>query len=537
MAKTKSDDKAKSKKSSSKSSERPESGSLATKYRPKTLADFVGQEPVATQVAGMVKKRRFPNTIGLFGESGAGKTTLSRMIARYVQCSEPTDEGDPCGTCVSCSYGVNHPDVAELNMADSRGIDDIRSLIQSARSMPTFGRKRIFILDEVHSCFPAGTLVVKADGGLIGIEQIEVGMAVMSYSLEGGNEPRKVTHVLPKPEQAYDMVRVHVNDGSYIECTADHKIENVTQGCMVAASEFQPGDLLQSLNGVELAVARVESLGGIVQVVYDITVEGNHNYFVEPVGSSEPVLVSNCTPAAFQTLLKPLEEPPEHTMWILATTNPEKLPSTVLGRCLKFQVKPIPAEAIVKRLRTIAKREGHDMKEVEGGKEILSAIANMANGRMRDSIQSLESVLYALESGKSFTADDLIKNYATSGEANLDKAAAELVAALIKIDAKTCIKTVLTTGNARGLINKTRWLVHALICQSVGENFFRTYSWNCFTALVRKESDVRVKLSALLEIQNLLAELEIKLNSVSIDDNVLFTAALGRYMAEARARS
>lgn len=395
MAKTKSDDKAKSKKSSSKSSERPESGSLATKYRPKTLADFVGQEPVATQVAGMVKKRRFPNTIGLFGESGAGKTTLSRMIARYVQCSEPTDEGDPCGTCVSCSYGVNHPDVAELNMADSRGIDDIRSLIQSARSMPTFGRKRIFILDEVHSC----------------------------------------------------------------------------------------------------------------------------------------------TPAAFQTLLKPLEEPPEHTMWILATTNPEKLPSTVLGRCLKFQVKPIPAEAIVKRLRTIAKREGHDMKEVEGGKEILSAIANMANGRMRDSIQSLESVLYALESGKSFTADDLIKNYATSGEANLDKAAAELVAALIKIDAKTCIKTVLTTGNARGLINKTRWLVHALICQSVGENFFRTYSWNCFTALVRKESDVRVKLSALLEIQNLLAELEIKLNSVSIDDNVLFTAALGRYMAEARARS
>jgi len=517
------------------------SQSLAVKYRPILIDDLVGQEAVATQVRGMVKLDRFPTTVGLFGESGGGKTTSGRIIARYINCMKPDKSGNPCGECASCGYETNHPDVHEINMAEARGIDDVRSLIQASRSMPTLGKKRVFILDEMHACFPAGTKVLMEDGTYTYIENIKVGDRVLSHRAQvdgdnhipAANEVQAVTHVLPKPLQAYNMVRVYIRDSaeSYIECTADHKIMSLTHGQMVAAIDFEKGDKLQSKNGIHLYVDRVESIGEVQQVVYDLTVETNHNYFVLPVGYYEPVLVSNCTPQAFQAFLKPLEEPPAHTVWIICTTNPEKMPATIIGRCLKLHIKPIPEEAIIKRLRIIAKREGVDFKEMDGGKEVLSAIANISNGRMRDSIQSLESVLFALASGDEISPKKLIANFARSAEADLDKKAAELLHALLEGDAKKAIGAILTGGNVRGLLSKTRFLAQMIVQQSVGQKFFQTYSWREFAGLI-KSSGLKPRLSPILEVQDLLCTVEVQLNSVSIDENVLFTARVGRWLVD-----
>lgn len=520
--------------------------SLAVKYRPRTLDDLVGQDAVATQVRGMVKSGRFPSTIGLFGESGSGKTTISRMIARYVNCLSPSkDDGSPCNECASCTYGDAHPDLHELNMADNRGIDDIRNLIQSAKSMPTLGNRRVFILDEVHACFTADTKIMLSNGSFITMAELGERVAakqkvrVASYNhVKGEVEAKKVTHFLPKTKYATELRRVGVRQMGtvgYIDCTYDHKIWSTKSDAWVKAEDLQGHTLLSNINVLSTVVS-IDSSEDVSENdkvdVYDLTVADNHNYFVLPSGGVCPVLVSNCTPQAFQTLLKPLEDAPPHTMWLLATTNPEKLPSTILGRCHKFQIKPIPEEAIVKRLRVIAKKEGVDFKEVEGGKEILSTIANVSNGRMRDSISSLESVLFALASGKEFTPKQLIAEFATTAEANLDKAAAEFLYYVLKGDAKGVISTVLATKNVRGIINKTRWLAHGLVCQSVNQPFFKTYAWNCFNALLRKDNGVKVRLSLLLEIQHLLVTVETQLNSVSIDETVLFTSAVGNFLVQ-----
>lgn len=527
--------------------------SLAVKYRPRTLNDLVGQESVAVQVEGMVKKGRFPATIGLFGESGSGKTTTARMIARYVNCESPSSEdGTPCGECVSCSYTTNHPDVHEINMADNRGIDDVRTLITSARSMPTIGKRRVFILDELHACFTGNTKVILHDGTARSMLEIfamiESGeeVKVLSYNTTTEViEAKAVTHFLPKTSKVADMRKVHIRQlgvGCYIETTRDHKFWDKSAGVYVKAEKLKTNSLMTS-TGIPSNVDHVEQWEFPPTVgeeqekpesidVFDLTVADNHNYFVLPTGGVNGILVSNCTPQAFQALLKPLEEPPAHTMWIVATTNPEKLPGTILGRCHKFSIRPIAEDTIVKRLRVLAKREGVDFKEMKGGIEVLRAIAGMSNGRMRDSIQSLESVLFAIGSGKEYSSKDLIANFATSAEADLDKAAAATLVALLTGDAKQTISSIIDAGNVRGLINKLRWLVQSLINQSVQRPFFKTYAWHCFTKALSGNKDVKVRLSLLLEIQNMLCTTEIQLNSVSIDETVQLTSRMGQFLAD-----
>ncbi len=540
MAKKKKTSKGKSSPSTASVSE-----SLAVKYRPRTLDDLVGQDAVAIQVSGMVKKGRFPPTMGLFGESGGGKTTTARMIARYINCLSPTENGAPCDACASCMYGDVHPDVHEINMANKRGIDDARSLIDSARSMPTVGNKRVFILDEMHSCFRGDTRVMVEDGTFLTLWQIddllETGreVVVISYNTESGVfEPKKVTNFISKTAKREELSRVYVTQlgcQAYIESTRDHKLWNKGKGEWSESSEFKVGEQLLSNIPIETEVTGIELLEGEEKInVYDLTVADNHTYLILPVGGTHPIVVSNCTPQAFQTFLKPLEEPPEHTVWILATTDPQKLPSTIMGRCHKFHIKPIAEEVIVKRLRTIAKREGVDMKELDGGKEILSTIANLSNGRMRDSISALESVLFAIASGRELSAKRLISDFATTAEADLDKAAGTFLAAVFMGKPKIVIQTAIDSKNVRGLIAKTRWLLQGLISQAVERPFFKTYSWKVLTEKM-SGSKTPVRLSSMLEVQDLLCNIEIQLNSVSIDETVLFTSRVGSFLSSQKA--
>ena len=119
------------------------SDSWHLKYRPRKLQSVIGQESAVTQLAGMLKSGRVPNAIMFSGPSGTGKTTLARIVARYLNCAE----GNACGKCDSCKHGDNHPDILELNAADKRGIDDIRALIAKANYQPRY-KKRVFVIDE-----------------------------------------------------------------------------------------------------------------------------------------------------------------------------------------------------------------------------------------------------------------------------------------------------------------------------------------------------------------------------------------------------
>jgi DNA polymerase III subunit gamma/tau len=363
--------------------------SMAVKYRPRCIDDLVGQDAIVSQVKGMLKSGKFSNSMLLNGSSGCGKTTTARIIARTLFCSNLGEGFKPCGECPSCRYGDSHPDLAEINMAETRGIDDVRQLIASSKNMPTIGKFRIFIIDEVHAW----------------------------------------------------------------------------------------------------------------------------------------------TTQAEQAFLKPLEEPPTRTMWILCTTNPEKLKPTIVGRCKKLPVQLIEPEVMMQRLSYIAKKEGLDLKEREDGKQILRAVADMSNGHMRDGIEMLESVIYALRENSKLDAKSIMSKVLTAGEADLDKASAYFVASVLNGDLKDVVHQTRAAQNARGLLNKSRWLIQYLLDNAVGLAKYSPYNAKIF-AKIAKENNVKVKLNGLIKLQYTLIEVENRFNTMSIDETVQLQSMIGNFIIE-----
>lgn len=367
-------------------------GSLPVLYRPKLFKDYYGQPHVVSQLNGFIKRKRWPQTILITGNSGCGKTTLARIIARYINCKNPADDGTPCGECRSCKMEVSsNPDIHEKNMADTRGIDDVRSLTESAKSVPMFGGQRIFILDEIHML----------------------------------------------------------------------------------------------------------------------------------------------TGAAANAFLKMLEEPPKRTVFILATTNPEKLLGTILGRCHRLEIRPIPPEVMSKRIRIISKREGWDLREVDGGAEIVKGICEMSNGQMRDAISMLDNALAAVSGNPDIDPKSLLSELLRTSEAELDKQAAHLVAGVLTQNLKMTLSSVRSVENARGLLNKTRWLIEFLLDKYTNTVKFTPYSGRIYAGLV-KELTIKTDPMTLLRLQHQLALIELQFNSLSVPENILMASALGEFIASLR---
>ncbi len=124
---------------------------LALKYRPKHFSELVGQESVAKTLSLALDNQRLANAYLFSGLRGSGKTSSSRIFARALMCEEGP-KSVPCDTCTQCQSALNnhHIDIIEMDGASNRGIDDVRSLIEQTRYKPSFGRYKIFIIDEVH---------------------------------------------------------------------------------------------------------------------------------------------------------------------------------------------------------------------------------------------------------------------------------------------------------------------------------------------------------------------------------------------------
>ena len=233
---------------------------FARKYRPMTFEDIVAQEHVTKTLQNAVKNDRVGSGYLFCGPRGTGKTTTARVLAKALNCVDgPTPK--PCGGCAVCreiTAGTSL-DVLEIDAASNTGVDDVRALRENVRYLPTGGKKRIYVIDEVHR-----------------------------------------------------------------------------------------------LSG-----------------------------------------------PAFDALLKTLEEPPPHVIFILATTDPLKVPETILSRTQRFDFRRVSLGDLVSHLKNIARKENIRIDDAA-----VKLIARKADGSVRDSLSLMDQI--AAYAGQEMTEKDVI---------------------------------------------------------------------------------------------------------------------------------
>ena len=124
---------------------------LALKYRPQTFDDLIGQEVVSETIINSIKANKVPNAYLFTGIRGIGKTTIARIVAKALNCSNAIENKckEKCSNCDAITNS-NHIDVLEMDAASKTGVDDVRDLIEFSRYGPTSSKYKIFIIDEVH---------------------------------------------------------------------------------------------------------------------------------------------------------------------------------------------------------------------------------------------------------------------------------------------------------------------------------------------------------------------------------------------------
>ncbi len=225
---------------------------LARKYRPRNFTEMVGQEHVVQALTNALVQQRLHHAYLFTGTRGVGKTTVSRILAKSLNCQGADGQGgitaEPCGVCQACRDidAGRFVDYTELDAASNRGVDEVQSLLEQAVYKPVQGRFKVFMIDEVHML----------------------------------------------------------------------------------------------------------------------------------------------TNTAFNAMLKTLEEPPEYLKFVLATTDPQKVPVTVLSRCLQFNLRPMAPETVFENLTQVLSAE-----QLSAEPQALRLLARAARGSMRDALSLTDQAI------------------------------------------------------------------------------------------------------------------------------------------------
>ena len=357
---------------------------LHHKYRPQIFADLVGQEAIAHTLSNALNTKRIAPAYLFTGARGTGKTSSARIMAKSLNClSSDNPTPHPCGKCELCLSIANGNalDITEIDAASNTGVDNIRELIERAQFAPVKARFKVYIIDE---CLTGDTLV-QTDTGLMHLaDQGLLGKQVLSYNEKSAKwEYKKVLRWLDRGVKSTLIIKTNQRS---IQCTSNHLIR--TESGWTQASNIKTGMSILSPVLVEnwhTSLERVESVKVVGdESVYDIEVENNHNFV------ANGLLVHNChmlSTAAFNALLKTLEEPPDRVTFILATTDPQRVLPTIISRCQRFDFRRIPLDAMVKHLGKIATNENINIHT-----EAITLVSQIAQGGLRDAESLLDQL-------------------------------------------------------------------------------------------------------------------------------------------------
>jgi len=221
---------------------------LALKYRPLRFEDVIAQEHVTRTLARAVETGRVAHGYLFTGPRGTGKTTTARILAKALNCEKgPTPT--PCNECSICKEitAGSSLDVLEIDAASNTGVDDVRTLRENIRYLPTSGKKRVFIIDEVHR------LSGSAFDALLKTLEEPPDHAVFIFAT---TEPNKVPQTILSRTQRYDLRRVKTTDlAAHLEKLAKLEGIEIEQEALFLIARKGEGSVRDSMSLLDQMIA------------------------------------------------------------------------------------------------------------------------------------------------------------------------------------------------------------------------------------------------------------------------------------------
>ncbi len=221
---------------------------LPLKYRPMTFADVVGQEHVVRTLTHALEAGRIANAYLFIGPRGIGKTTLSRIFAKALNCLSPNGV-EPCGTCLNCREiaAGRSLDVIELDAASHNGVADVKPLIESASFNPAGSKFKIYIVDECHMLSPAAWNAL-----LKTLEEPPPFVRFVFATTEGD----KVLPTIVSRCQRFDLRRIQTHDiVARLKAICEKESLRVADDALLAIARGAEGGLRDALSSLDQLVA------------------------------------------------------------------------------------------------------------------------------------------------------------------------------------------------------------------------------------------------------------------------------------------